>query len=135
MARKALPGAKSASYISALRRTAGRTLQNLLRTFGAVCDFGFGFFQPTPVQKAAFATARSMYLEKVERRQLFAASAAVSGGVLTITNDSQVKIVVDASTANIVANIGTFTKTRVFSTGQVCSGPDCDGFSYITCKK
>jgi len=32
-------------------------------------------------------------------------------------------------------NIGTFTKTRVFSTGQVCSGPDCDGFSYITCKK
>jgi hypothetical protein len=32
-------------------------------------------------------------------------------------------------------NIGTYTNTRVFSTSQVCHGPDCDGFSYITCKK
>lgn len=32
-------------------------------------------------------------------------------------------------------NIGTFTNTRVFSTGQVCSGPDCDGFTSITCKR
>lgn len=32
-------------------------------------------------------------------------------------------------------NIGTFTNTRILSTGQVCSGPDCDGFTSITCKK
>ena len=32
-------------------------------------------------------------------------------------------------------NIGTFTKTRVISTNQVCDGPDCDGFSYIKCSK
>ena len=32
-------------------------------------------------------------------------------------------------------NIGQWTKTRVISTGQVCNGPDCDGFTKITCKK
>ncbi len=35
----------------------------------------------------------------------------------------------------IAENIGTYTATRVLSTGQVCDGPECDGFSYITCKK
>jgi len=33
------------------------------------------------------------------------------------------------------SHIGTFTKTRVFSTGQVCAGPNCDGFTFIKCKK
>ena len=32
-------------------------------------------------------------------------------------------------------NIGSYTKTRVFSTSQVCNGPDCDGFTYIKCSK
>jgi len=32
-------------------------------------------------------------------------------------------------------HIGTFTQTRVFSTGQVCSGPKCDGFTFIKCQK
>jgi len=32
-------------------------------------------------------------------------------------------------------NIGTFTQTRIISTGQVCSGPNCDGFTFIKCKK
>ena len=35
----------------------------------------------------------------------------------------------------LAENIGAYTDTRVFSTNQVCQGPDCDGFSYITCKK
>ena len=32
-------------------------------------------------------------------------------------------------------NIGTFTKTRVFATNQICSGPQCDGFTFIKCQK
>lgn len=35
----------------------------------------------------------------------------------------------------LAENIGSYTKTRVFSTSQVCDGPECDGFSQITCKK
>ncbi len=33
------------------------------------------------------------------------------------------------------SHIGTFTKTRVFATNQVCSGPNCDGFTFIKCQK
>ena len=32
-------------------------------------------------------------------------------------------------------NIGSLTPTIVQATGQICNGPDCDGFSYITCVK
>ena len=32
-------------------------------------------------------------------------------------------------------DIGNYTKTKVFSSGQVCNDPSCDGFSYIACKK
>lgn len=33
------------------------------------------------------------------------------------------------------ANIGSLTPTMIQGSGQVCNGPDCDGFTYITCKK
>ena len=32
-------------------------------------------------------------------------------------------------------NIGSLTPTIVQATGQICNGPDCDGFTYITCVK
>jgi hypothetical protein len=32
-------------------------------------------------------------------------------------------------------NIGALTPTVVQGTGQVCNGPDCDGFTYITCQR
>lgn len=32
-------------------------------------------------------------------------------------------------------NIGSLTPTIVQASGQVCNGPDCDGFTYITCQK
>jgi hypothetical protein len=32
-------------------------------------------------------------------------------------------------------NIGSLTPTIVQGTGQVCNGPDCDGFTYISCQK
>jgi hypothetical protein len=32
-------------------------------------------------------------------------------------------------------NIGSLTPTVVQATGQVCNGPDCDGFVYITCHR
>ncbi len=32
-------------------------------------------------------------------------------------------------------NIGSLTPTIVQASGQVCNGPDCDGFTYITCEK
>lgn len=32
-------------------------------------------------------------------------------------------------------NIGVFTKTRALSSGKICSGPDCDGFTFIKCSK
>lgn len=32
-------------------------------------------------------------------------------------------------------DIGTFTNTRVIGTGQICSGPTCDGFAWVTCSK
>jgi hypothetical protein len=32
-------------------------------------------------------------------------------------------------------NIGSLTPTIVQGTGQVCNGPDCDGFTYVTCQK
>ena len=32
-------------------------------------------------------------------------------------------------------NIGNLTPTIVQGTGDVCNGPDCDGFTYITCQK
>ena len=32
-------------------------------------------------------------------------------------------------------NIGQWTKTRVITSGQICNGPDCAGFTKITCKK
>jgi hypothetical protein len=36
---------------------------------------------------------------------------------------------------SMAENIGEFTNTRIISSGQVCSGPDCDGFTSITCSK
>ncbi len=33
----------------------------------------------------------------------------------------------------LASNIGTFAKTKVIGTGQVCDGPDCDGFAWIAC--
>ncbi|MFT3987704.1 hypothetical protein [Aestuariivirga sp.] len=30
-------------------------------------------------------------------------------------------------------DIGNFTSTKVMGTGQVCNGPFCDGFTFITC--
>ena len=32
-------------------------------------------------------------------------------------------------------NVGNWTNTRVIGTGQVCSGPQCDGFKSIQCSK
>ena len=32
-------------------------------------------------------------------------------------------------------NIGVFTKTKVIFSGQICNGPDCDGFTFIKCSK
>ncbi len=32
-------------------------------------------------------------------------------------------------------NIGVYTKTKVFSSGQICAAPECDGFTYIKCGK
>jgi hypothetical protein len=31
------------------------------------------------------------------------------------------------------SNIGSFAPTRVIGTGQVCNGPNCDGFAWIKC--
>jgi hypothetical protein len=31
------------------------------------------------------------------------------------------------------SNIGSYTKTRSIGTGEICSGPSCDGFTAITC--
>ena len=111
MARTTFSGV-TASYISALRHTAGRTLRNFFRTVHSVCDLGAGLLQTNPVQLAAATTARSVFMEAVERRQLLAASALLSGSTLTITNDVATKITVELSPAgNIVSKIGSYTKS------------------------
>lgn len=33
----------------------------------------------------------------------------------------------------LAKDIGTFAPTKVIGTGQTCSGPNCDGFAWITC--
>ncbi len=47
----------------------------------------------------------------------------------------QSKSYTNSSDFEQATNIGSLTPTVVQATGQVCNGPDCDGFTYITCVK
>lgn len=116
MARHDLIGGNAASYISALRHSAGRTILDLLQ---ALRDFTAQFRKSVPVQHAL---TQSVFIEAIEKRQMLAVSASLSNGLLTLNNDSQGKITVDynSSKTQIVAKIGSsysksFTKSSVKS--------------------
>lgn len=47
----------------------------------------------------------------------------------------QSKSFVKANDFEQAVNIGSLTPTIVQATGQICNGPECDGFTYITCVK